>query len=90
MKLIFLDSATLDYQWFVSYYKETFPAGRKKAFEKLTATLNLIKDNPYIGHKTEEKYVREFSIPNIPFSLIYHITDETIEILRIWDERQNR
>ena len=51
---------------------------------------NILGSNPEIGHPTEWDRVREFSIPNIPFSVIYRIKEGRIEVLRLWDERRNR
>ncbi len=90
MKVKFLDSAVKDLIWFEYYYNSHFPDGKKKARQQYNITKSLIKKNPYIGHRTEVEGVREFSIPKIPFSLIYRIKNNDIEIINVWDERKER
>lgn len=72
------------------YYENIFLEGLIKAQKQFHSTELLLSENPYIGHPTHRKGVREFSIPRIPFSYIYRIQQDRIEILRIWDERQDR
>lgn len=72
------------------YYESIFPEGRKKAQYQFHAIEQLLIENPFIGHELQQKNVREFSVPKTPFSYIYRTIPERIEILRIWDERQER
>ncbi|XCN73315.1 MAG: type II toxin-antitoxin system RelE/ParE family toxin [Candidatus Electrothrix aestuarii] len=90
MQVKFLTSSLNDLKWFRHYYESVFPQGGKKAQKQFHSTKDLIKENPYIGHVIKDKNILEFSIPNIPFSFIYRIKGEVIEILRVWDERQDR
>jgi plasmid stabilization system protein ParE len=90
MRIIFLKSALKDLQWFLYYYESVFPQGRETAQKQYYSIKALLKENPYIGHLITEGKVREFSIPNIPFSFIYRIKENHIEVLRVWDERRNR
>ena len=90
MKIVYLASARDDLVWMRRYYVEIFPEGASKAQKQFRATENILGSNPEIGHPTEWDRVREFSIPNIPFSVIYRIKEGRVEVLRIWDERRSR
>ena len=90
MKIVYLASARDDLVWMRRYYVEVFPEGTSKAKNQFRATESLLGLNPEIGHPTEWDSVREFSMPNIPFSVIYRIRKGRIEVLRIWDERRSR
>ena len=90
MRIKFLRSALEDLKWLRFYYESVFPQGTRKAQKQYYLAKSLLKENPYIGHSTDVKNVREFSIPTIPFSFIYCINEDVIEVLRIWDERQDR
>jgi plasmid stabilization system protein ParE len=72
------------------YYSQVFPAGNNNAKKQFSACKRLLKENPYIGHPTYFEGIREYSISKIPFSFIYQIKQSHIEILRVWDERQDR
>lgn len=90
MRLVFLESALEDLEWMRYYYEKVFFQGRINAQKQFKQVQSLILDNPNIGHTTHKKGVREFSIPRTPFSYIYRIKPNQIEILRVWDERRDR
>jgi toxin ParE1/3/4 len=89
MKIVYLENAAKDIAWFRHYYSAVFPEGASKARAHLKSIQQLLAENPYIGHRSDSHArALEFHIRNTPFSLIYRVTSEQIEILRLWDERQ--
>ena len=89
MKIVFLEDAAQDIQWFRFYYQSIFPEGSKRARSNLKAIQQTLAANPYAGHPSDAREdVRELSVPRTPFSLIYRVTPDQIEILRLWDARQ--
>jgi len=89
MELVYLPSTVSDLEWFRTYYSDAFPNGQKQAQKQFIAIEQILRDNPHIGHKTEFNNVRELVISKTPFSIIYRLTPDRIEILRIWDNRAN-
>ena len=50
----------------------------------------LISENPMVGHISESvEDAREFHISHTPFSFLYRVTKEHIEIMRVIDGRSN-
>ena len=91
MNLVFLPSTRSDLLWMRTYYTSVFPAGARRAAEHYRTTCSVIRDNPLIGHPVEGIHeVREFAIQRTPFSVIYRVVDDRIEVLRIWDRRGDR
>lgn len=90
MKLVYLESAQKDLFWVRRYYESVFPEGRQRAQQQFKKIEVLLAENPFVGHKTHREQVRELSIPKTPFSYIYRVREHQIEVLRIWDERQER
>ena len=91
MNLVFLPSTRSDLLWMRTYYTSVFPAGAKRAAEHYRMTCSVIRENPLIGHPVEGMLgVREFAIQRTPFSVIYRVINDRIEVLRIWDQRGNR
>lgn len=89
MRIVFLESAIQDVQWFRYYYRSVFPEGSAKARAQLKAIQVTLAANPYAGHPNDARNtLREFSIPRTPFTLVYRVTPTQIEILRLWDTRQ--
>lgn len=87
MEIVYLESARDDLLWFRHYYEEVFTAGSERAKKQFVAVEILLKENPLIGQEVHRSDVREFSIPKIPFSYIYRVQPQRIEVLRVWDER---
>ncbi|MCB1333171.1 MAG: type II toxin-antitoxin system RelE/ParE family toxin [Roseivivax sp.] len=85
----FLPSAAQDILWFRYYYRSVFTEGDANACANLKAVQVLLSANPYVGQPFEGRPgVRKFPIRKTPFMLIYRVTSEQIEILRLWDSRQ--
>ncbi len=90
MKILYLESARDDLVWMRHYYEAVFPQGQKNAQQQFHAVETTLLANPFIGNTTHRKNVREFSVPKTPFSFIYRSFSDRVEVLRIWDERQDR
>lgn len=87
MKVFFLRSAEPSVKWFVRYYASVFPAGALRASDRMEQALERLGANPMIGSALSNRGLREYSITKTPFSLIYRVTDERIEILQLRDQR---
>ena len=91
MKLVFLPSTRPDLLWMRTYYTSVFPAGARRAAGHYRSACRAIRENPLIGHPVEDMpEIREFAIRRTPFSVIYRVVGERIEVLRIWDQRGDR
>jgi plasmid stabilization system protein ParE len=90
MKLVYLETSKPDLDWYRLYYHSIFPAGARNAARQYLRAMSNLLDNPHIGHPIDARGTREYSMPRIPFSVIYRISDDRIEVLRIWDQRADR
>ena len=77
-----------DVVWMRRYYSSVFPQGERRARQQLKAIELLIMENPNIGKQSGD--AREFPIVRTPFSIIYRVNGDVIEIVRIWDQRRSR
>ena len=90
MRIVHLDSARSDLDWFRYYDRSASAEGaRNAARQYLTAVRNL-SDQPNIGRPFEESDAREYRIARTPFSIIYRLASPDIEIMRVWDNRRDR
>ena len=91
MKLVFLPSSRSDLQWMRRYYAEVFPDGAKRAAGQYARASGVLRFNPLAGRPVEDMGgIRELTIPRTPFSFIYRVAEDRIEVLRIWDQRGDR
>lgn len=88
MKIIYLASAKPDLRWFKHYYMSRFPEGRRNADTQFLSTKALLLANPFVGHSVENiEGARIYSIPRTPFSFVYRVTEEAVEVVRVLDTR---
>ncbi len=90
MKIIYLHEALKDMQWVRHYYRNVFPAGQGNARESLKTAESTVSRHPFIGRPCEEiETGREYRIGRTPFSFLYQVFDDRIEILRVIDNRSD-
>ena len=91
MKIVFRKSCDADLKWFRTYYASVFPEGAIRAKTHFASTYKALSGHPFIGHPVEGvPHIREFHIPQTPFSLIYVVTENEILVLRLLDNRAER
>jgi len=90
MKVVFLASTRGDLDWFRLYYGDVFTDGAAAARVQFQRALANLRDNPHIGHPSDEPGNREFPITRTPFLIAYRVANGRIEILRIRDGRSGR
>jgi plasmid stabilization system protein ParE len=86
--LVFLPSSAADLRWFHHYYRSVFPAGRAKANRQFAALRRMLREMPGVGHASElVEGVLEYQIRNTPFTVIYRVRGEQVQVLRVYDQR---
>jgi plasmid stabilization system protein ParE len=87
MRLVYLASANDDLAWFQEYYGSVFQAGSERATRRYVRAVATLCEHPYIGRPVGETGLRAYSIPRLPFAIIYRVTRDHIEVVRVWDQR---
>ncbi len=60
---------------------------RTKRRAPFRATIELALANPHVGNPFDSMPARRIPVRRTPFSLVYAIKGDTIDILRVWDAR---
>jgi plasmid stabilization system protein ParE len=87
MRVVFLDEALRDLEWFRRYYRSVFPDGSAGARARFRKALANLQKYPRMGPAMEGSEFRSHPIARTPFRIVYRIADDTIEIARIRDQR---
>jgi len=91
VKVFLTDDAIDDLRWATQYYGTLFPEGLENFINNYTTTKMLLSDNPLLGRKYERVGgVRILNVVRTPFAFFYRATSTDIQILRVWDQRQDR
>jgi toxin ParE1/3/4 len=87
LRLVYLPSTRGDLLWLRHYYARVFPEGAAGARARVQAMERLLRDNPHAGRPAHRAGVRRLPIARTPFFLLYRVTPERIEVLRVIDGR---
>jgi plasmid stabilization system protein ParE len=91
MRIVYLRSCVRDFKWIRHYYSSVFSEGERNASGQFKKIQSVLAANPFIGATVGfGDEVREFHVPRTPFSYLYRIKPDRIEILRILDNRAKR
>ena len=88
MRIVYLPSTRAGLAWLRRYYVAVFPAGGERAKRQFRAIERTLREHPHAGHPTAVPGIRRFVIPRTPFSLVYRVTPERIEVLEVRDDRR--
>ena len=71
MRVILLPYAIADLNEIKDYITRENPAAAKKVAQRIKKFLQLLSENPYLGHvKVDQDYL-EWHIPSLPYTLPY-------------------
>lgn len=67
----------------LSFIHDSSPQGASHVAARLDAVLDLLKEQPRAGRKTDTLHVRRLSLAPYPYVIFYRLREEEITILRV-------
>ncbi len=90
MQIVYLESTLEGLNWLLHYYSKVFPEGAAKAYEHRKKAEAILMLQPDIGVRIEgAPRARKYVIPQPPFSFVYRVKPDRIEIVYVHDERSD-
>jgi toxin ParE1/3/4 len=90
MRIRWTPPAAKDMQGIGDYLKDHHPHYRQPTMRKLYDRIRALKDTPHIGKPGRIEGTREILFSPMPYIAVYRVTEQTIEIWRLWHTSQNR
>jgi toxin ParE1/3/4 len=90
MRIRWTPAAAADLQAISDYLKEHFPQHRQPTMRKLYDAARGLKQWPFRGRLGSEEGTREIVFSPLPYIISYRVTNQAIEILRIYHGAQRR
>jgi len=90
MRVRWTPAAAADLQSISDYLKEHHPRYRALTMRKLYGTIRELKQWPARGRPGHEGGTREVLFPPTPYVAVYRVTEQTIDVMRIYHAAQDR
>ncbi len=90
MRIRWTPAAAADLRQIGDYLREKHPGYRQPTLRKIYATIGSLKQWPHRGRAGREEGTRELPFPPLPYVAVYRLTENAIEVLRIYHGAQNR
>jgi toxin ParE1/3/4 len=90
MRIRWTPAAAADLQHISDYLKERHPHYRQPTVRKPYETIRSLKDSPHRGRPGRVEGTREILFLPLPYVAVYRVTEESIEVLRIYHGAQDR
>ena len=86
MRLRWEADAVIDLSDLRNYIAEDNPSAAHKVACRIIEKVNFLKDQPFLGGPGRIHNTREIVVTNTPYTIIYHLSPDTITILRVFHQ----
>lgn len=90
MRIRWTPAAAADPEHIGNYLKYRHPLYRQPTLRKLYEAIRSLKESPHRGRLGREDGTRELLFPPMPYIAVYRVTEQSIEVLRIYHAAQDR
>ncbi len=89
MKLLWSQQSLHQMQSISRFISADNPSAAKKLLAQIKKSARLLKQNPFMGRRTEFEGVRELVV-HANYLLSYRVSNENVEIAQVWHAAQQR
>jgi toxin ParE1/3/4 len=90
MKVVWSPWAQVNLRDIQRYYMRRNPQATRKLVSRIREAARLLEDFPYIGKQNQMKTCRLLQVPQTVYVLPYRVVDDVIDIMAVFDQRQER
>jgi len=90
MRVRWTPAAASDFEQISDYLKQHHPRYRHSTVRKLFSAIESLRKSPSRGRAGREEGTRELLLQPLPYIILYRVTEQTIEVLRVYHIAQDR
>lgn len=90
MRIRWTPPAAADLKVISDYLGQHHPQYRQSTMRKLYQKIRDLKNAPYVGRPGRVEGTRELLFMPMPYIAVYHVTEQTIEVWRVYHTSQDR
>ena len=83
MRVRYTPEAFADREKIFEYLREHSPSGARNVMASIREAVQLLRDHPYGGYKTNDPDVRVKFLIRYPYKIFYRLRDDVVEIAHI-------
>lgn len=88
MDVVWTKWAAADLHQVRRHIRSQNPSAAERTGERIESATMQIARHPDIGRKGEVSGTRELVIPGLPYIVVYRVSGEAVQILRVFHDRQ--
>ena len=88
MRLRFTRQARCDIDAVYEYIAADDPVAAQDVLDQIEKLIDLLPDNPKLGHDGRVVNTRELVVPGLPYFVVYELSEVSIDILSILHSRR--
>ena len=89
MKLKWMGRTRRDLDWICGHIEQHNPMAAWRISQDIRACASRLSDFPHLGKASDEIGVRFLQVARRPYLLTYRLSDQSIEILTVFDQRRD-
>jgi toxin ParE1/3/4 len=90
MRIRWTPAAAADLQHISDYLKDHHPRYRQPTMRKLYELVRALRQWPQLGRIGREEGTREILLSPLPYVAVYRVSEQSVEVLRIYHAAQDR
>ncbi len=79
MRVVWADSARLDFANAIAFLKEQTPAGARRVGGRILGAINLLERFPEMAPASRHRGLRQLAIAKTPYLVVYRVHEDCVE-----------
>jgi toxin ParE1/3/4 len=90
MRVVWADSARLDFEKAMAFLKQHSPAGARRVGERILEAVGLLEQLPELAAASRHRGLRQLVVTRTPFLVIYRVHEDSVEVRAVVHAKQRR
>jgi addiction module RelE/StbE family toxin len=88
MRIVWLRPAVLDLHRICAYIRQENPPAAERSGARIKAAVSGLARFPEMAPPGEVSGTRELAIPGLPYFVVYRLSDDAVQVLRVLHDKQ--
>ena len=90
MRIVWADSARLDFDNAIDFMTAESPAGARRVGDRILDAISLLERFPHTAQVSRHRGLRQFVVARTPYLVIYRVHEDCVEIRAVVHAKRKR